>query len=43
MLELGPGSALAHMAAKQSPDIRVRSAEDFRTIQGIQDWLAKAE
>ncbi len=43
MLELGPGSALAHMAAKQFPDTRVRSAEDFRTIQGIQDWLAKAD
>ena len=42
MLELGPGSALAHMAAKRFPDIRVRSAEDFRTIQGVRDWLAKA-
>ena len=42
MLELGPGSALAHMAAKQFPDTRIRSAEDFRTIRGIQDWLAKA-
>ena len=41
MLELGPGSALAHMAAKRFPDTRVRSAEDFRTIRGIQDWLAK--
>ena len=42
MLELGPGSALAHMAAKRFPDTRVRSAEDFRTIQGIRDWLARA-
>ena len=42
MLELGPGSALAHMAAKRFPDSRVRSVEDFRTIQGIRDWLAKA-
>ena len=42
MLELGPGSALAHMVSKQFPDTRVRSAEDFRTIQGIRDWLAKA-
>ncbi len=41
MLELGPGSALAHMAAKRFPDTQVRSAEDFRTIQGIRDWLAK--
>lgn len=43
MLELGPGSALAHMAAKRFPDSRVHSVEDFRTIQGIRDWLAKAE
>ena len=43
MLELGPGSALAHMAAKRFPDARVRSTENFRTIQGIRDWLAKAE
>ena len=42
VLELGPGSALAHMVGKQFPDTRVRSAEDFRTIQGIRDWLAKA-
>ena len=42
MLELGPGSALAQMPTRQFPDMRIRSAEDFRTIQGIRDWLAKA-
>ena len=42
MLELGPGSALAHMVSKQFPDARVHSAEDFHTIKGLRDWLAKA-
>ena len=43
MLELGPGSALAHMAAKRFSDARVRPTQDFRTIKGIRDWLAKAD
>lgn len=41
MLELGPGRALAEMAASTWPDIPARSLEDFRTLDGVRDWLRK--
>ena len=41
MLELGPGRALAEMAAGTWPDIPARSLEDFRTLDGVRDWLRK--
>ncbi|EIZ77396.1 acyl-carrier-protein s-malonyltransferase [Novosphingobium sp. Rr 2-17] len=40
VLELGPGAALADMAMGSFPDAAVRSASAFRTIEGIQHWLA---
>lgn len=40
-LELGPGSALSRMVAAAYPDIPARSLEDFRTLQGAQEWLAR--
>jgi [acyl-carrier-protein] S-malonyltransferase len=40
MLELGPGRALAEMAAGAWPGIGARSLEDFRTPQGARDWVA---
>ena len=40
-LELGPGAALSHMAARVFPDGRARAAQDFRTLPGLQAWLAR--
>ena len=41
VLELGPGSALSHMAAPLFPEGRVRSAEEFHTISGLRSWLGR--
>ena len=41
-LELGPGGALAKMAAGAYPDIPARSLEDFRTLAGARTWLARS-
>jgi [acyl-carrier-protein] S-malonyltransferase len=40
-LELGPGTALARMAAPLFPADRVRSAEEFRTLAGLHAWLSR--
>lgn len=40
-LELGPGSALSRMLQQRHPHIRTRSVADFRTLDGIIDWLAR--
>ncbi len=40
-LELGPGSALARMLRVRQPSIDCRSVADFRSIAGIQKWLAR--
>ncbi|HEY6630249.1 MAG TPA: malonate decarboxylase subunit epsilon [Rhizobiaceae bacterium] len=40
-LELGPGSALSSMAAAAYPSIPARSLDDFRTLQGVEAWLAR--
>jgi [acyl-carrier-protein] S-malonyltransferase len=40
VLELGPGRALADMAAGLRPDLPVRSLDDFRSLDGVRDWLA---
>ncbi|SUE62602.1 acyltransferase domain-containing protein [Roseomonas gilardii] len=39
-LELGPGRALAAMAAEACPGIPARSLEDFRSLDGVRHWLA---
>lgn len=41
ILDLGPGHALASMAADAFPDLRVHAAEDFRTIAGMREWLQR--
>jgi [acyl-carrier-protein] S-malonyltransferase len=41
-LELGPGSALARMAADILPDAVARSAADFRGAAGIARWVEGA-
>lgn len=38
VLELGPGSSLANMVREVMADIPVRSASEFRTVQGLRDW-----
>jgi len=40
-LELGPGRALAEMAAGAYPEIPARSLDDFRSVRGVLDWLAR--
>jgi len=40
-LELGPGRALTDMAASAFPRVPARSLDDFRTLQGVSDWLAR--
>jgi [acyl-carrier-protein] S-malonyltransferase len=42
VLELGPGSALSHMAAALFPDGRARAVEEFRTLAGLRAWLQRA-
>jgi [acyl-carrier-protein] S-malonyltransferase len=39
ILELGPGSALADMAREALPDVPVRSAADFRAVDGMRHWI----
>ncbi len=41
-LELGPGGALAKMAAELLPEAAVRSAADFRSVAGIARWAPRA-
>ena len=41
VLELGPGRALAEMAASVSPALASRSIDDFRTRDGLLEWLAR--
>lgn len=40
-LELGPGTALSRMAASVFPDGRVRAAEEFRSLAGLNQWLRR--
>ena len=41
VLELGPGHALATMARSAWPEARVHALEEFRTIEGVRDWLSR--
>lgn len=40
-LELGPGRALAEMAASAYPALPARSLADFRSVDGLTSWLAR--
>ena len=42
-LELGPGRALAEMASSAYSGLAARSLDDFRSLQGVRDWLARLE
>ena len=39
-LELGPGNALATMTAAAHSGVNARSLEDFRSLAGVEHWLA---
>ncbi|MDR7040258.1 MULTISPECIES: acyltransferase domain-containing protein [Methylobacterium] len=39
VLELGPGHALATMARDALPGARVHALEDFRSAEGVAEWL----
>jgi [acyl-carrier-protein] S-malonyltransferase len=39
VLELGPGAALATMVRTSYPALRVRAFDDFRSLDGVRDWL----
>ncbi|MCJ2133510.1 acyltransferase domain-containing protein [Methylobacterium sp. J-026] len=41
VLELGPGHALATMARSALPAARVHALEEFRSLTGVGDWLAR--
>jgi [acyl-carrier-protein] S-malonyltransferase len=41
-LELGPGRALVTMAASAYPCIPARSLDDFRSIDGVRQWLKRS-
>ena len=40
-LELGPGRALSGMASAAYSDVPARSLDDFRTLRGVQEWIAR--
>ncbi len=40
-LELGPGNALSRMMSARHPGIECRSVADFRSMDGIRNWLAQ--
>lgn len=40
-LELGPGRALAEMASGAYPALPARSVADFRSVDGVANWLAR--
>ena len=41
-LELGPGDGLARMLSARQPHIACRSASDFRTLDGLTNWVERA-
>lgn len=40
-LELGPGNALSRMLRDASPGVQARSIDEFRSLQGVADWVVK--
>ncbi len=42
VLELGPGNALAAMVGAAYPSLNARSVDDFRSLAGVETWLARA-
>jgi [acyl-carrier-protein] S-malonyltransferase len=42
VLEIGAGQALARMWNQRYPDVPARAAEEFRSVEAIVDWMARA-
>ncbi|OZI30815.1 hypothetical protein CAL29_22820 [Bordetella genomosp. 10] len=40
-LELGPGRALSDMASHMGNGVEARSVDDFRTVDGVREWIRK--
>jgi len=40
-LELGPGNALSRMLRDTFPEVQVRAIDEFRSLQGVVDWVVK--
>jgi [acyl-carrier-protein] S-malonyltransferase len=40
-LELGPGSDLSQMMKKRWPEIQCRSVAEFKTVNGLRQWVQK--
>ena len=40
-LELGPGAALSRMLHARHPRIKCRAVADFRSLQGVKNWLVR--
>ncbi len=41
MLDLGPGNALARLARELYPDCRVRSVDEFKSLDGLIVWIER--
>ena len=41
VLEIGPGNALSKMLSEFAPSIPVRSVCDFKSPQGVLNWLSR--
>ena len=41
VLEIGPGQALARMWNQRHPEIPARSADEFRSLRGVVDWVSR--
>jgi [acyl-carrier-protein] S-malonyltransferase len=41
VLEIGPGNAMARLFAELAPDTPVRACDDFRSNEGLLDWLGR--
>ncbi|MBB3177000.1 malonate decarboxylase subunit epsilon [Variovorax sp. Sphag1AA] len=41
VLEIGPGQALARMWNERHADIPARSADEFRSVNGVIDWIER--
>lgn len=40
-LELGPGNALSRMLRDAFPEVEARAIDEFRSLQGVVDWVVK--
>jgi [acyl-carrier-protein] S-malonyltransferase len=40
-LELGPGHALAEMAANAYPGVAARSVDEFKSLEGVRAWIQR--